>query len=431
MKVRKVRLMDLRPLNTLKNEEGFALILAIVIMAAMAAIGIAVVTTSTTDVLIARNEVEDKTAFYIAEAGLEDAIGRFSLSEGATRFVGETVAQRTSRMAGAVTYTGDGPLNSSDAMLEGSIGGDYVVNIEFATEAAESWCNPSGDCTGTPEIVLYCVGFGFAGSGIPSTCYEGTTPMGIPVYKIESVGTTDAGTQARVVAYITESALNVEPPAGDIYSMGGITVGGGGDIAGEVCGSSTGGCTDDCVDVCTGTTHTTVSAGLNMNTYLGIDIDDMRGYADEIHDQSGASTVTYNGEAWGDICSTTMDGSGNGTPNEDPEDIPDHICNNDSEIIYIDNQGAGDARVNVIEGRGILVVTGDLAITGTLTWEGMIYVMGSISGNGNVNVIGTIMSQDTIGFSGNMTAFGSLEVANGVTINLGVPKMLRWYRDQV
>lgn len=421
--------------KTLKNEEGFALILAIVVMAAMAAIGIAVVTTSTTDVLIARNEMEDKTAFYIAEAGLEDALGRFSLSEGALRFVGETLSQRQSRMGGVVTYPGDSNLSLTDAVLEGSIGGSYSVDIEFATESAETWCNPAGDCVTAPsdEIVMYCVDFGFAGSAIPSTCYDAISgdPMGIPVYKIESVGTSDAGTQARVVAYITESSLNVEPPAGDIYSMQGITVGGGGNIAGNVCGSSVGGCAGDCVDVCTGATHTNVSAGVDMDTYLGIDIDDLRGYADEIHDQAGNNAVTYNGESWGDICSTDMDGNGNGTEYEDPGDIPVHICSNDSEIIYIDNEGNGNARINTIDGRGILVVTGDLAVAGNLNWEGMIYVMGSLTGNGTVNVIGTIMTQNTIGFNGNLTAFGSLEVANGVTINLGVPKLLRWYRDQV
>src|SRR3990170_8734506 len=63
-----------------KDERGFVLVLAIIIMAAMTAIGLAVVTTSTTDVMIARNEMESKKAFYLAQSGLEEAMGRMNLN---------------------------------------------------------------------------------------------------------------------------------------------------------------------------------------------------------------------------------------------------------------------------------------------------------------------------------------------------------------
>jgi len=53
----------------IKDNEGFALILALVVMAAMTAIGIGALLLSTTDMLIARNDRDAKSAFYLAETG--------------------------------------------------------------------------------------------------------------------------------------------------------------------------------------------------------------------------------------------------------------------------------------------------------------------------------------------------------------------------
>ena len=66
---------------TLGSQKGFALILTLIIMAAMTAIGIAAVTTATTDMLIARNEVEAQKAFLLAEQGFQEAIARLDPSE--------------------------------------------------------------------------------------------------------------------------------------------------------------------------------------------------------------------------------------------------------------------------------------------------------------------------------------------------------------
>ena len=81
-------------------------------MAAMTAIGLAVVTTSTTDVMIARNEMESKKAFYLAQSGLEEAMGRMNLLAANARFVGENSAQKTQRKSG-----GGGALRRTDFLL--------------------------------------------------------------------------------------------------------------------------------------------------------------------------------------------------------------------------------------------------------------------------------------------------------------------------
>ena len=60
-------------LRNLKNEDGFTLLIFLALLLMLTLIGIAAVTTSTTDVNIAGNDLRTVRAFYAAEAGLEKA----------------------------------------------------------------------------------------------------------------------------------------------------------------------------------------------------------------------------------------------------------------------------------------------------------------------------------------------------------------------
>ena len=173
-------------MEKIKDEKGFVLVLAIIIMAAMTAIGLAVVTTSTTDVMIARNEMESKKAFYLAQSGLEEAIGRMNVLSANARFVGEDSGQKAYRKTGVCVGTCANPSydgqtfyshSGANALSPAGLGGTYEVRVDYAREAAETWCNNAG-CTGTEthvttpedeEIVLYCKegagNFGFVGGG--------------------------------------------------------------------------------------------------------------------------------------------------------------------------------------------------------------------------------------------------------------------------
>ena len=156
-----------------------------------------------------------------------------------------------------------------------------------------------------------------------------------------------------------------------------------------------------------------------MAEYLGVDLVELKNYADppSPYNQAGANVV-YDTTDWGVPCSMleTMDPA-------------PHICGNESKIIYIDNPGKTAKITSNGAGRGILVITGDLTVSGTFLWEGMIYVMGALDGNGTVDIYGTIMAQNTIDFSGNVTGVGSIEVAAGVAQTIGIPRMLRWSRQ--
>lgn len=423
------------------NERGFALILVIMIMAAMTAIGMAAIMTSTTDIFIARNEKESKTAFYLAETGMEEAISRMDLMGSNARFVGENAQERKVRVYGAAgtSYAGDN-FTSADLGLS-DLGGTYSVAIRYALEDAGTWCDADG--CGNGEIVLYNRNFGFGGYGVSTSGAQA-----IPVYRIESTGTTTSGTPATIRAYATPSILNVVPPNDTImFVEGGISIGGNGSVNGriasleELVGGSHG-CqaADWCQDVSAETiaklaTMSPVWQEGDMDDYLGMSVNTLRSYADAPapYSQSGAAAATYNpgsgaGSEWGQVCS----------PLEDDAE-QDHICDKESKLIYIDNAGAGPAKVQSnTTGRGILLVTGDLELAGGMVWEGLIYVMGTLKINGDLTVWGAIMvdgndaagDMDDVQVNGGLKIQGSIPVASSVGDSVGIPRVLRWTRWQ-
>ena len=437
-------------MKNMKDEKGFVLVLAIIIMAAMTAIGLAVVTTSTTDVMIARNEMESKKAFYLAQSGLEEAIGRMNVLSSNARFVGEDSGQKAYRKTGTCvglcpnpSYDGQTFFSHSgaNALSPAGLGGTYEVRVDYAREAAATWCNDGGVCTGTEthvttptdeEIVLYCKegagNFGFVGGGAMTNCSGAQ-----PVYKVTSTGTTSTGTAATIVAYVASSSLNVVPPGNTIlFTEGAIAIGGGGSINGAVASfenTIVGTCAGVCVDESVATIPLWTAGG--MQDYIGVDIAELKNMADypSPYDQSLANDNYNPGGEWGTVCDDAGDGSA--------ADIDTHICDNEAKIIYIDNVGKNATLAANSTGRGILVVTGDLSTAGNLLWEGMIYIMGELRTTGSVTIYGTLMidgdndddDDDDVYVNGALDIFGSVEVASSVGDIVGGPKILRWYRE--
>lgn len=402
-------------LDKLRDERGFVLILVIMLLAAMTAIATAALMTSNTDMLIARNEKDSKNAFYLAETGIEETVGRMDLSNSNARFIGETQAQKTARLANpaanpaAFETAANSTFNSASLNLSNT-GGTYAVTVTYARETTGEWCKAGCD----NQIVLYGQDFGFIGAGVPTIGY-------VPVYQIDSVGTTTSGTTATIRAYITASTLNVVPPAGDIFSNTTITIGGVGAVNGALASNDAiAGC--DPAEGCNNVNY--AGADAVMQTYLGIDLSELPSHADAPSPYVQSGNTIYqeaNNNLWGVACSA----------NDDIANIPVHICENEAKIIFIDNDDPAtnnDVRIPGGAGRGILVVTGDLNLSGNLVWEGMIYIMGSLQGNGTVTCFGTIMANNTINFNGSINAAGSVEVAQSVADMAGASRMLRWTR---
>ena len=495
--------MKYKKIENTNSQSGFALILTLVVMAAMTAVGLATLTNSTTDVLITRNEKESRRAFTIAEMGIDDALNRMGLpmyvldvdgnptTDPPTpnpRRVGETLEDRKNRGAftptpgnsnnrGTIPYTfGSYPtgLNSYNVpgLNEGDIGGAYRVTVNYTYEDAEyksTWCsknevvefrdpNPVDtfieyekgcNTVESPDIVLFCKGFGFTGGGAMKKCGYAE-----PVYEIVSKGITNTGSEAVVKVYVSASTLNVVPPGESILfteeniglangkTINSAVTAGGRAAAKNLSNSSSidptpikrgglGSLKQDADKPCQETnndgdvvnvycisandTEDVVNWKEGMfDDYLGLPFSDLKSYADY---------TDFDGET-GKMCADA-----------DVLDDEKHICGNDSVFIYVE----GLAKLTSLTGRGVVIVDGDLEISGNFAWEGFIYVTGKASFAGTADIWGALMIKGTgaetainrrgVHITGDLAIRGSIPVATSVANVLGISRVIRWSRE--
>lgn len=369
-----------------RDERGFILVLALVTMLAMTIIGLSVVMNMTTDMQLSRNERDAKTAFQLAESGINEAISRLHLSAGNNRYVGESSGDAGYRTAswnsdGAKDFGRDGGATrrSVDNL-------DYTVSIRYLDETnPEGFCDSNGaspnssgnastspaawTCNQTPaEIVMYGRDFKLTDSSTYISYGK------YPVYRIASTGDSN-GTARTIVAYVGASTLNTDTEAG-INTNQTITWNGGGCDTSVVPAGS-------CM----------MTQGNDYSTHLGEHISAIKEMSNEKHQ---CSTGTCNG-AGDDVPSSGNLGSV-------VLDWGDAAGDAHSTLIYIDNASGRDVKMTGLSGRGILVVTGDLELAGNIDYEGLIYVVGTltISGGGSAtkNVTGGIMAQNVVTVNG-------------------------------
>jgi hypothetical protein len=64
-------------------------------------------------------------------------------------------------------------------------------------------------------------------------------------------------------------------------------------------------------------------------------------------------------------------------------------------ITYVDNEGGSEARWSHGNGTGLLYITGDLRVTGNFTWKGLIYVEGDMDFHGTAWLLGAMVVKGT------------------------------------
>lgn len=399
--------------RTATTEKGFVLILALVAMVAMSIIGISLVMNMTTDMQLAANERESKQAFQLAEAGVNEAIARLQIKKTAPNYAGEpsgTTGYRTTATA---------LKNPNFTSVEGL---GYTVKLEYLIETSpfcdsnsvgvsNASTNLTNNADGTPatqncsnEVVMYGRDF-----NVP---VESTTVMigTFPAYKITSVGTSGTTTKT-IEAYIGKRSINNDPgAAGNSNSC--ITLSGGkSELESETAGIPGAIYLAGCVappgkvigDGCNGVAGAnsakveggcqTKAVATNLDTYLG-------------------DTVAKIGAQ----ASTKIVCASQGVCNAEMNAIPATTgvwgtCGNgstDSQLVYVNNPIGISVNLTSASlpsgcGRGILIVTGDLAISGNAKYEGLVYVLGSVTLNGNAQVVGGIMAGGTIKVNGGGT----------------------------
>jgi len=185
------------------------------------------------------------------------------------------------------------------------------------------------------------------------------------------------------------------------------------------------GCADTCADllagIVAGGTCTAMVADVPMDTFLGDNIADVIDFADERHQCLGV-TCTDPGD---DIPSS-------GSLDSVITDWGDLAGDTYSTMIYIDNLGGKEVSLSGnFTGRGMLIVTGDLKLSGTLQYEGLVYVGGKLTvsgGGGDLNVTGGVMAHETVDLNGNVAITYDQETLLDVGRQSSASALLIWKR---
>lgn len=405
-----------------EGNKGFVLVLALVTMLAMTIIGLSVVMNMTTDMQLSRNEGDAKMAFQLAEAGINEAIARLHLPSANNYNIEEPASgqplHRDLTWSDSFGTGMGGFRNSADDL-------NYAVTIGYLGENnPEGKCDNNGvspnnsgnalapppSCDQTPvEIVMFGRDFNM---GTLTNINFGK----FPVYSISSTGTSN-GTSRTVVAYVGATSLNTDTE-GAINTNSCIDIAGGSTtITGGVKEAGNGGC-GTCNNAIAGCA--VKAAPDQMSTYLGPDIADVIGFADEIHNCTNGTCSA----AGDDIPSS-------GKIDDVVLDWGDYAGDTYSTMIYINNPGREVELSGNFTGRGILIVAGDLKLSGNLSYEGLIYVFGQLSiagGGNNLNVQGGVMADSTVALNGNVNVSYDQGTLEAVAKENSTSSIILWKR---
>ena len=409
-----------------KNERGFALILALVFMLAMTIIGISVITNMTTEMHIAGNERDAKIAFQVSEAGLQEALGRIHLTKTSALYVGELAGD-----AGYRTDTWTKSFTSSEAGLT------YTVTLEYLLED-DAMLNETHDFYDSNDILVNTL----LNTTIPPApgvkngeiVYFGqdfnidaaTTSLTIgqfPVYKITSIGSAGgSNTSRKIIAYVGSANIDLDTGFAIDTNSCVIINGGSFEIDGPTNQDAACATCETLLDSTPGEGCTAKAADDDLDTYLGLPLSEIQGMSDEIHYCLGAPN-----------CSDVNDDIPNsGQIDGVIQDWGDYAGDTYGTYIYIDNPGNEVVITGDFQGRGLLVVNGDLRINGGFDYEGLVYVLGTLTlgGGGNaVNISGGLVAEETVTMNGTIEIDYDQDILEDVSRQNKSQALLLWKRE--
>jgi Tfp pilus assembly protein PilX len=348
----------------LKEGKGIVLVLALLMLLVLTLIGISALNTGTHDILISGNERASLQAFYVAEAGINEFMGRFR--DSATNPITDSdqsnpnwkllLAKNPGKGATKIGY-GSGSQNYPS--LQNQL--DFGVEIKHKVDASSP-----------PQVIKY----GQA-----------------PIYVIKSYGfAADGGNKAIEVELKKSSGY--DPPAA-LYSKAPVQIRGSTTYVSGVDGCPGDGLPENKPGI--ETTSSIIDDSIGNPTILGEPepkitdstnslplkemMDYLSGDADFNYSYTGNKTLTGYSDGWG-------------TPISSGTDVP-ITYDGPMNIIYVNMQGTNTLKLaGGSHGAGILLIDGNLEINGGFTWYGVILVTGSVdyTGGGEKNVTGGIIA---------------------------------------
>jgi hypothetical protein len=343
------------------DERGFILVLGLLLLLVATLLAISGVNSTTYEARISGNRRISEQAFYVAEAGIHEFMGRFGGTSSGGTFDPDPsnpdwklfLALNTER-ARSIGYRSTS-TQSLTASLQDRL--DFAVEIRHQVDS-------------TNHVIM---------------------KEGYPIYAVTSHGyAPDRG--HRIIEAEVHRGTPVDPPAA-LYSKAPIRLRGSSTyITGiDQCGS------DHRPGIMTMSSSLTQSgnplvAGTTpavTNSQVNLPLSEMIGYlkewADFEYHYSGDRTLTGYSDAWG-----VPMGSGTETPLSYPEDARYHA-------VYFNMEGTTLKLAGGSHGAGLLLVDGNLEINGGFRWYGVIIVKGALtySGGGEKNITGAVLSGDS------------------------------------
>jgi hypothetical protein len=359
--------------------------MAIFVLALLSGMGVALLFLSTTEVKLSQADVRGKQVFYLAEAGME--AGRATL----------------------LIVNGAGPFSDDLAIYAGADG-----ILDFDADALQATYDTGGNVTGltgygddVPLITPTVFGGGWYAAFMTNDAVNGTSPGDTNNrVVITGVGLGSENSLEIVQAVVTREV--VIPPAA-ITLLGPTPSFTGGEsnpklYVGEDCNGTGGepGLYAPLVGVIGPAAETLVETGIGTDPaytsgpYAG---------EDTFADLTDTTEPTYNNPldaVWTD-CQALHDMV------EDIRLIADVVCpagnscilppSSPDRIIFVDD----DYNLND-SGEGLILVTGDFATNGAVSWAGMMWAIGTgefrRNGGGGANVDGSILAANIAGPDG-------------------------------
>lgn len=419
----------------LKNEKGLALTIALLVLLVLSLAGVAIVNVINTDLRIARNFKTERSAFFAAEAGLEEARLRLRGKNADDNYAGDpnpvdynwsayisTTASWTSaddpEYIGALdnTFPVPGGSHTTAAVTANSLQTDipYFVRIRYkyeydAEQSGHTVANPhyyDGDgstavhTAAAPGNIIY---YGYGNPAAPTTMTQYTTAAAAdyrPVEVIHAYGNDGDSYESQLQVEIVHSpgplitaALYAE---GDVTGNGAALVIDGTDACGETADRPP-------VYTTTGSTTTLVGGptlgGTPATPVVGPDVADIQAFINDMKPSIDTTvTVDQTGVNYGTAANYVTVYSNTANP-----------------------FNVSGLKLTNVTGYGTLLVEGDLTLGGGFTWNGLILCTGTITFNGggphSINVNGAVLANQTIDINGGIDVFyNSCRIADALEV---------------
>jgi len=390
--------------DRLRGEKGYVFVLALLLLLVATLVGMASVSTMTYEVQVSGNQRISEQAFYVAEAGLNEFMGRF--------------------LPGVTGEISDGDPTNIDWKLF------LAANMDTARRIGYSE-NPNHTFIQSLQTELNY------GAEISHRVESGkvVTKGGFPVYLVTSHGfTSEQGHKVIQAEFVKRP--NMDPHAA-LYSKAPVRVRGTSSYITGLDQCPQDGVSKDMAGVITttptlitdgnptieGTPSTITSSSLDLPLVETVDY--YSNISDFGYTYTENKTLTQFLDNWGvpvvDLKNTKAPASYTGEMN----------------IVYFNMNGVNTLTLaGQSHGAGLLLVDGNLSISGGFQWYGMIVVTGALSftGGAEKNVTGSIMAGETATVDSETVTGGNIGIMNcsGATKKLkeGLPPLkMTWWRE--